>query len=440
MKVRDALLSSGLLRPGMHILCALSGGGDSVCLTHALCTQVPELSLTLSAAHFSHGIRPEDAQQELAICKALCQSLDIPLHWEAGDTPAYAQANHLSMEQAARTLRYAFLKKIAAEIGADAIAVAHHQGDNAETILLNLIRGSGSAGLEGIPPRRGNIIRPLLQCPISAIHEYLQNHHLAYATDPTNLGSGNARSLLRNEIFPKLHLLNPQASLHMVQASETLRRQNEAASGAALCFAASAEQTEEGLSFSLQALLALPEQSACMALQQLQRKAGGQMLTRPQLEMIFSVCHSEKPSGQVYLSGTRLVRRYDQLLLCSQSPPAVIEPILLAHYGRVCFGKWEIVLQPDDGSKRGFCLPEAAVFPLLIRSRCPGDTLVLPGGSKTLKKWMIDRKIPKDLRDITPILCHNNNILAVADFPCVFPREAKKEKPQVQIICRRLRS
>lgn len=440
MKIRETLLASGLLQPGMRILCALSGGGDSVCLTHALATQVPELSLTVAAAHFSHGIRPDAAARELELCRELCRELSIPLHWGAGDTPAYAQAQHRSMEQAARTLRYAFLEQTADAWGADVIAVAHHQQDNAETVLLNLIRGSGSAGLEGIPPRRGRIIRPLLQCPQADIRAYLEAHGLQFVTDPTNLGTDNARAMLRSEVFPRLCQLNPEAAAHMTQTAETLRRQNETAALDAAALAASARQTADGLELSLAALLRLSQDGACRALQQLQRRAGGQMLTRAQLEQIFSVCHSDSPSGQVSLSGTRLVRRYDRLLLCAQSPPPVPEPVLLERCGRASFGGWDILVQPDDGSGDGFCLPEQAVFPLLIRSRQTGDCISLPCGSRTLKKWMIDRKIPKDLRDITPILCHNNNILAVADFPCVFPREAEKEKPQVQIICRRKRS
>ena len=164
MKVRDALEQSGLLRPGLRVLCALSGGGDSVCLTHALALLAPERSLQVAAAHFSHGLRPEAAEPEKALCRALCRSLSIPLYCGAGDTPAYAAAHGLSAEEAARALRYAFLERTAEEQGYDVIAVAHQQDDNAETLLWNLIRGCGPAGLEGIPPRRGRIIRPLLQC------------------------------------------------------------------------------------------------------------------------------------------------------------------------------------------------------------------------------------------------------------------------------------
>lgn len=440
MNISDGLKQSGLLRPGMRVLCALSGGGDSVCLTHALAALAPELSLTVAAAHFSHGLRPEAAETERALCQALCARLDIPLLCGSGDTPSYAADHHLSTEQAARTLRYAFLEQSADAFQADAIAVAHQQEDNAETLLLNLIRGCGSAGLEGIPPRRGRIIRPLLGCSREDIRHYLTAHQLDYVTDPTNLGTDNARALLRNQVFPLLRQLNPRAAQHMARTAEQLRQQNEAFALEGEGLAERAADCPEGLLISIPALLALSPEGACRALQRLQRQAGGQMLTRPQLESALALCRSPSPSGQLSLSGTQLRRRYQQLLLCTEAAPPPPEPVTLTACGRVSFGSWEIIVQPEDGSGEGFCLPETAIFPLLIRTRRTGDRLELPGGSRTVKKWMIDRKIPKDLRDTTPILCHNNKILAVAACWHETVPPAETDTPRLQIICRRKRA
>lgn len=438
MKVRDALEQSGLLQPGLRVLCALSGGGDSVCLTHALALLAPERSLQVAAAHFSHGLRPEAAEQEKALCRALCQSLSIPLYCGVGDTPAYAAAHQLGAEEAARILRYAFLERTAEERGYDVIAVAHQLEDNAETLLWNLIRGCGPAGLEGIPPQRGRIIRPLLQCSRREVEAYLVRHQLPYATDATNLEGDNARAVLRRQVFPLLRQLNPAAAEHMARCAADMRQQGAALAHLAEEYAAGAEDTGAGLLLSLPALLALPRESACRALQRLQRQAGGKMLTRPQLDSIFALCRSSSPSGRLSLSGTVLQRRYDRLLLTGIHPPGPPEPVLLMACGQAEFGCWHITAWPDAGEEEGFCLPEE-VFPLTVRARRTGDSISLPGGHRTVKKWMIDRKIPKDLRDTTPILCHNNRILAVADLWHSAP-ETEKEMPQIRIICRRKRS
>lgn len=439
MKVRDALEQSGLLQSGLRVLCALSGGGDSVCLTHALARLAPERSLQVAAAHFSHGLRPAAAEPEKALCRALCQSLSIPLYCGEGDTPVYAAAHGMGTEEAARTLRYAFLERTAEEQGYDVIAVAHQMDDNAETLLWNLIRGCGPAGLEGIPPRRGRIIRPLLQCSRREIEAYLAQYRLPYATDLTNLEGDNARAVLRRQVFPLLRQLNPAAAEHMASCAADVRRQGAALTLLAEDYAAAAEDTGAGLLLSIPALLALPRESACRALQLLQRQAGGKMLTRPQLEGIFALCQSPSPSGRLSLSGTALQRRYDRLLLTGVHPPGPPEPVTLTACGQAQFGGWRITVCPDAGEGGGFCLPEEEVFPLTVRARRTGDSISLPGGHRTVKKWMIDRKIPKDLRDTTPILCHNNKILAVADLWHSLP-ETEKETPRIRIICRRKRS
>ena len=158
----DALSRFGLLRPGDRVLCALSGGADSVCMTHLLASGAAERGVTVAAAHFSHGLRPESAGAERALCQRLCDVLNIPLFCGEGDTPAYARTHGLGLEEAARDLRRAFLEETARAWNAGAIATGHHLEDSAETLLLNLIRGTGGRGMQGIPPKNGIFIRPLI--------------------------------------------------------------------------------------------------------------------------------------------------------------------------------------------------------------------------------------------------------------------------------------
>lgn len=144
-----------LLPEGCHVLCALSGGRDSVYLLHRLLEWSGELNLTVSAAHFNHHLRQEESDRDEAFVRQLCRELKVPLYVAGGDVRSYGAQQGLGMEEAARTLRYAFLEETRQQIGADVIATAHHADDLAETMLFQLARGSGTTGLSGIPPRRG---------------------------------------------------------------------------------------------------------------------------------------------------------------------------------------------------------------------------------------------------------------------------------------------
>ena len=158
----EPVLDRSLLPAGCTVLCAVSGGADSVCLLD-LVRRLGDV--TVLCAHFDHGIRGAESARDVAFVEALCKEWGVPFFPGRGDVPAYAAANGLSIETAARELRYAFLERTAKEQGADVIATAHNLNDNAETILFRMARGTGLRGLTGIPARRGRIVRPLLQTP-----------------------------------------------------------------------------------------------------------------------------------------------------------------------------------------------------------------------------------------------------------------------------------
>lgn len=424
--VADALKRFSLAKPGDRVLCALSGGGDSVCLTHALAQQK---GIVLAAAHFSHGLRPESAAYERELCQKLCDSLGLELFCGEGDTNAYAAEKGLGAEESARALRRAFLLETADRWGADAIATGHHLEDSAETLLFNLIRGTGGQGMQGIPPKNGRFIRPLILHSKEEILAYLAEHRLEYADDPTNFDGDNARALMRRQVFPALNTINSAAARHLAQtalerwqADEDLRQQAEN-------LAALAQREPDGVSLPVSALLAAPEEAAVRALQTLQRQAGGRMLERPHLEAVFALCRGSDPSAQSHLPGSRALRRYDRLVFCTgqPEPPA---PALLWLETPVDFGPWRLELR--RGGEEG--LPVAACdLPLTVRSRQEGDVIAMPYGRKTVKKLLIERKIPKDLRDSIPIICNNKEIVAVGGL-CAAQLPGEKN---FHIICRR---
>ena len=164
-----------LLPKGSTVLCALSGGRDSVYLLHRLLDWAEHRNLRILAAHYNHHLRAEESDRDERFVRELCQKLGVLLYVGGSDVAAYAEANALGTEEAARVLRYAFLEQTRTDCGADLIATAHHADDLAETMLFHLARGAGAKGLSGIPPRRGNIVRPILTVQRSEIDAYLEH-------------------------------------------------------------------------------------------------------------------------------------------------------------------------------------------------------------------------------------------------------------------------
>ena len=200
------MMTSELPGKEMRVLCAVSGGADSMCLLHLLWSQ----GYDVTAAHFEHGIRGAESLRDAAFVEAWCREHDIPFLSGHGDAPAYAEAHGLSLEEAARKLRYGFLYETAEAVGADLILTAHNLDDNAETILFNLTRGSGTLGLRGIPQNRGKILRPLLHVSRAEIEAYLAENHVPHVEDSTNKSDDYTRNLIRHRIMPLLLKINPR--------------------------------------------------------------------------------------------------------------------------------------------------------------------------------------------------------------------------------------
>lgn len=205
-KVRRTIEKHHMLEKGDRVVVGLSGGADSSALLEALYLLKEQYSLSLFAAHINHGIRGEEADNDEAFAESLAKQRDIPFLCLKADAPAYAKEHRIGLEEAGRRIRYDYFESCAK---GGKIATAHTLSDNAETVLLHLSRGAGTKGLCGIPPIRGNIIRPLIECSRDEVEAFCKKRGLDFVTDSTNLCDDYSRNFIRNNIMPLFKKLNP---------------------------------------------------------------------------------------------------------------------------------------------------------------------------------------------------------------------------------------
>jgi len=217
-KVEKYINKYKLLNPSELYIVALSGGADSV----ALLLLLKNAYFNVHAAHCNFHLRGEESDRDEAFCVGLCKELGVELHRAHFDTREYAELHKVSIEMAARELRYKWFEQLREDIGAAGICVAHHRDDSVETVLLNLVRGTGLRGLTGIQPRNGSILRPLLCVSRAEIEAFLAEKGQEYVTDSTNLEADVQRNIVRLEVLPLLRRLNPAVAENIQRTAENL--------------------------------------------------------------------------------------------------------------------------------------------------------------------------------------------------------------------------
>ena len=298
------------------ILVTLSGGADSVALLRLLL----DMGYTCEAAHCNFHLRGDESVRDEMFVRELCLQLVVPLHVQHFQTMEEAEKRHISIEMAARELRYAWFEQLRLQQGADVIAVAHHKDDSVETLLLNLIRGTGINGLLGIRPKNGNIVRPLLCLDRKEITEYLQEIEQSYVTDSTNLQDEYTRNKIRLSLLPLMQEINPSIK-------ESLLRTSEHLNDAALLYKKGIEegkqkvQTEQGILIS--ALLREPAPETLLF--EILSPLG---FNSAQIKDIFTSLNGQP--GKIFLSGEWRVIKDRELLLiepvCSEDASTVFSP------------------------------------------------------------------------------------------------------------------
>ena len=257
-----AIADHGMLGHAERVCVALSGGADSVSLLAALCSVKGELGVEVCACHLNHGLRGADSDSDEQFCRELCGSMGVSLYAKKIDVSAIVQ-KHESVEEAARKARYEFFEEALEHFGGNVLATAHNANDNAETVLLNLTRGTGLKGLCGIPPVRKfgrggerRVIRPLIYCERVEIEDYLRSIGQGYVTDKTNLSEDYTRNKIRRRVLTELSGINPSIAGVIGRMTRNLREDSEFLEGLAR---KALEEAREGRGWNALSLSKLPE-------------------------------------------------------------------------------------------------------------------------------------------------------------------------------------
>lgn len=395
-KAAEDFLRSRLPQGG-RLLAAVSGGLDSMCLLH-WCMGLS--GFTVTAAHFNHRLRAA-AEGDQAFVEDWCAAHHIPCLTGAGDTRQRVEKTGETVEEAARNLRYAFLESAGAEY--DAILTAHHADDNAETVLLNLLRGTGTAGL-GIPRERGKFLRPFLGIEKGTLEAYAKENHIPHVEDETNQWDDGARNVLRHHVLPVLKDLNPRAAAHISRAAAIAAEESEVLEELA---------RETARTGTAQALLEAPEAVASRAaLMLLGEMAGGRKnLTARHAGMLLELVRRGRGEAHFPQGVHARMDRDGRLALWRQEPEAEV-PILLGQ--GLLWRDWEVLLTREDNGGWPLTLPENV--PLGITAWEPSDRMRLPGsrGARSIKRLCADKGIPPHQRDSLPVLRAGAEIAAMA--------------------------
>ncbi len=411
-----------MLHRGEHVLVALSGGADSSVLLDVLLKCREELGITVSAAHLNHMLRGEDADEDEAFVRQKCESLGILLVCERIDIAALAEKGGQSTELCAREVRYDFLRRAKRELGADKIATAHNANDNLETVIFNLSRGSGTDGMCGIPPVRGDIIRPLISVSRQEIEEYATQNSIAFCVDKTNAETVYTRNKIRHNIIPEILKINSGAIRSASRSSRILRDDADFLKKAAK-LAAERIETERSRC-KVDGLLNMHPALFGRVCEIFAAKAANEenyVLEHRHVTALRALCASAAPSGEIHLPGGICARReYEKLVFEKNGKSTTPEPVKLGE-GEFRFGNLRVFVKKTvktekiNNSVNTFLVSYGRIQDsLVLRSRAAGDEIKLPGRpTKSLKKLLIEMRVPKTERENIPVIADGKNPVAV---------------------------
>ncbi len=431
-RVRRTCERERLSQPGSRILCAVSGGADSVALLLILRELEQAGALAVAgAAHLNHQLRGAEADEDERFCAALAARAGVPFVADRADVAALARAGRRSIEDAARAARYAFFARAADACGADLVATAHTKDDQAETFLLRLLRGAGTRGLASIRPRAGRVIRPLLDVERAALRAYLASAGQPFREDVSNADVSIPRNRVRHELLPQLRSRFSPAVTDVLAREAALARQDEEfLDQEAIKLGRRLVLTGEVIVIDVAGLEAAPRALASrVAWEALQRFADGRPIGFDHVESLLALIDLKgRAAGAVSLPGQTARRMGAEIRLERALGPARRSvrreggngfAVSLSIPGEVHLSPQGIAVGAEhlagaDGRPRKWDARGAEVgvasgrleLPLAVRNRRPGDRFRPLGapGVRKLQDFLVDRKVPRDVRDTVPLV------------------------------------
>lgn len=397
-----------------RVLIALSGGADSVALLHLMANRRDADGITIHAAHFHHGIRGQDADSDAAFCREICAALKVEYHEGRADVPALARDRRMGLETAAREARYAFLRSTQAAVGANVIALAHHMDDQAETILMHLLRGAGPEGICGMARLENGLYRPLLEIRKAQLIQYLQESGIAWREDQTNQISDTPRNALRLHALPEIEKCYPHGVEAIARYGRLARAESDYLSKAADAFLDA--RLERG--FYGQRLLLHGNEDEAL-LRRAVRKLAANWICMDQMEAILAI--ARKTRGSLDLSKALRIEKTPHALyflprsekIPSEIPLKLPGETMLPGICRITAELGDFPIHPSDGHAE--ILDADRLQGAVLRTRRSGDRIQALGaqGSRLLSDYLIDRKIDRPLRDCLPLIAQGSRILWV---------------------------
>lgn len=407
-QIQQYIIQHQLLSGEKPVVVGISGGADSVALLHILVS----LGYKCIAAHCNFNLRGDESFRDEQFTIDFTQRLQVPLCKISFETNKYAQENRLSVEMAARELRYRWFEELLNTYDADAVAVAHHRDDSVETLLINLTRGSGITGLTGIKPKNGNVVRPLLCVSREDIYAYIENNGLEYVTDSSNSSDIYTRNFIRLKVIPLLEEINPSVKASLARTANHLY-------DASLIYNHSIEEARRVIiqnnRLSISALLSFP--APATILYEMLKPYG---FSRTVCESIFTVL--DKDSGKIFYSSThRLLKDRSDLLidvLSGEDNRAYLINLEDDNVDLPVELKPEIVVIKEDyqiekDKKFAYFDFDKLSFPLVLRHWQEGDWFVPFGmkGKKKISDYFSDKKFSLFDKEKTWLLCSGQDVI-----------------------------
>ena len=382
-----------MVKPGDAVVCAVSGGADSMALLWAMYLLRDKLKIQLSAAHFNHQLRGWESDRDEAFVADFCKGYGIDFVVGSGNVVA----GEKGLEAAAREARYAFLRSLPGKI-----ATAHTASDNAETVLMHLVRGTGLKGLGGVTPVSGNVIRPMLPITREEVIAFLAEYSIPFVEDSSNAGDAFLRNRLRHHILPLLEKENPSLAENLSAMALRLRLDEETLAAIAV----------EKYTNRVSELLKLEPGIRSRVLAKLLINAGVKEPEAAHIAALESLLNTSKPSARAaFPGGITVARNYDVLEPVKETEALQTRELT----DSVTMGDYRISRCANCDATQ--TAQSFAVLPrgkILVRSRQEGDSIRLNAGSKSLKKLFIDKKIPAAQRNTIPVIADEAGVIGVA--------------------------